>query len=229
MPRVNKFSPGDKFHRLEIIERGNLVDGVWTWFCKCRCGTPRIEVIGTYLKRGRVKSCGCLHREQSAALCRSRATHGKTGSPEYRLYHAMLERCGNEKYWAYTRYGGRGVKVCPRWLGEDGFPNFFSDMGERPSPEHSLDRFPNKDGDYAPNNCRWATRIEQANNKCNNRILTYNGESLTVAQWGEKLGVDPDSFRSRINRGWSVERAVETPYRKIRWQSKRLKESMIES
>jgi hypothetical protein len=96
-------------------------------------------------------------------------THGESSkdnlTPEYRAYHSMLSRCLNSADARYPNYGGRGIKICDRWLGENGFRHFLEDMGRRPSSDLSLDRYPNNNGNYEPNNCRWATRSQQQRNK----------------------------------------------------------------
>jgi hypothetical protein len=116
-------------------------------------------------------------------------THGMTrggrGSrrphlPEYNSWHGATQRCSNRNNPKYKDYGGRGIKVCERWLGRDGFKNFLTDMGYKPSPQHSLDRFPNKNGNYEPGNCRWATPLQQGNNKRNNTFPTVRLDPLQI-------------------------------------------------
>lgn len=131
------------------------------WLCRCDCGTERV-VNQKSLRSGQLKSCGCLQRERMAAAF----THGETRSgmttPEYRTFKNIHQRCTNPKNPSWKDYGGRGITVCERWKS---FDAFLADMGRRPSPRHSLDRYPNNDGNYEPTNCRWATRTEQSNNR----------------------------------------------------------------
>jgi hypothetical protein len=115
----------------------------------------------------------------------------------------MMARCNNPNNSSYPAYGGRGIKVCKRWHGH--FKNFLADMGERPDGL-SLDRRDSLLG-YSPNNCRWATKLEQANNKRNNRLVSHNGETLTIAQWARKLGLKRTLLATRINKGWPIEKA----------------------
>ena len=122
----------------------------------------------------------------------------------------MKERCCDPKNKRFADYGGRGIKVCDRWL--NSFENFLADMGLKPSPEHSIER-KNTDGDYEPDNCKWATQIEQANNKRTNHLITANGKTQTVRQWERELGCYKRSVSNRILRGWDEVRAVTEPFK----------------
>jgi len=123
----------------------------------------------------------------------------------------MLERCGNHNNAYWHAYGGKGVTVCDRWKGIKGFPNFLADMGEA-HVGLSLDRFPDNDGNYEPNNCRWATWKEQQNNRRNNVVLEYEGARLTIPQWGERIGLPTETLRQRVSKlGWSVKDALTLP------------------
>ncbi|HEY9737554.1 MAG TPA: hypothetical protein V6D06_14770 [Trichocoleus sp.] len=122
----------------------------------------------------------------------------------------MKSRCHNPNNAAYDRYGGRGIVVCDRW--RESFENFYADMGPRPSEQHSIDRI-NNDGNYEPGNCRWATDKQQSRNTRRNRLLTYNGETLFLDEWAERLSISKHTLQTRLWRGWSVEEAFETPIR----------------
>ena len=137
--------------------------------------------------------------------------HGKSGTPEHRAWCCMMTRC----YWlrpsdkSYPWYQGAGVTVCERW---HNFSDFLADMGPKPSPKHSLDRFPNAFGNYEPGNCRWATPKEQARNWKNRNVLyEHNGEALTLSEWAERIGLRRESLRDRLQSGWTLERALTTP------------------
>jgi hypothetical protein len=138
--------------------------------------------------------------------------HGMTGTPELRAWDKMTRRCTDQRLWNYRRYGGRGITVCERWTGENGFANFLADMGPRPGDGYSLDRTDNDRG-YCPENCRWATRIEQGSNKSNNHRLTFQGETLTSAEWSRRLGLARYTIERRTRAGWSAEETLTTPSR----------------
>jgi hypothetical protein len=126
------------------------------------------------------------------------------GTKEYRAWSHMLSRCTNPTDKSYQYYGGRGISVCDRWIS---FKNFFEDMGKSPSVAHSIDRVDN-DGNYVPENCRWATVKEQRRNKRDNRILVIDGERKTLAEWAEKFGVLYKTAHNRLRMGWSPREAV---------------------
>lgn len=155
---------GSRFGRLLVQHRtGTAKNGAALWRCVCDCGGTS-ETQSIALRSGRTRSCGCLVAEFKALKLRPARTHGHTSggiSPTYNSWCAMRKRCQNEGANNYDIYGGRGIKVCDRW---QKFENFLADMGERPTAK-TLDRYPNKDGNYEPSNCRWATWIEQAQNR----------------------------------------------------------------
>jgi len=134
-------------------------------------------------------------------------THGMSKSPTYRIWIALRRRCYVETASGFALYGGRGVRVCARWAS---FENFLSDMGERPSGDHSIDRIDNN-GNYEPGNCRWATDTEQARNKRNNVLLTAHGTTKTMAEWTEQSSVTTGAITYRLRTGWSPEDAVSLP------------------
>ena len=135
-------------------------------------------------------------------------SHGRTGDATYRCWRAMINRCTYPYVPNYARYGGRGIKVCEEWKT---FEGFLAGMGDRPGPEYSLER-EKVDEDYKPGNCFWATKGQQANNTSHNRVVEHNGESRSVAEWARVTGVPEKAITMRLNRGWTVERAVTQPW-----------------
>lgn len=173
------------------------------WACLCSCGNATLVTAG-HLVDGHVKSCGCLLGEVSR---KRMTTHGRSKDRIYRVWAAMHTRCTNPKSHDYGSYGGRGIKVCVRW---NQFSRFLSDMGERPVGT-SLDRI-NPDKGYYPKNCKWSTKDEQASNQRTNVRLTYNGETLILAEWARRLGFSRSTtLRRRLNDGWSLSRTLSTP------------------
>lgn len=139
------------------------------WECRCDCGGVKIVALSN-LRQGRTHSCGCLQREFISArwhdLRASSWRHGETipkMTPEYRAWGNMIQRCEYPRARGFENYGGRGIKVCPQWRAD--YRQFLADLGRRPSPQHSLDRFPDNDGNYEPGNVRWATKGEQNRNQ----------------------------------------------------------------
>lgn len=212
-----KLEIGKTYGRLELLERlpgrkiGKRVRG--QVLCLCKCGTKR-AFPSEGVASGRAASCGCKRQDSLRALM---TTHSMTGSPTYICWQSMIRRCHKKSDRAYPGYGGRGIRVCKRW--RKSFENFFEDMGIRPSLKHSIDRKDNN-GSYEPDNCRWATKTEQARNRRSNCFIEYDGEKRTFQEWCNKLGFIQGSLWKRIfQRGWSVEKAFTTPMRKMKKRS----------
>jgi hypothetical protein len=198
---------GRQFGRLVAIEYA----GKGRWRCLCSCGSDRgVVADSTKLRTGLTQSCGCYQRERARV---GHTTHGRNRTPEHGIYWAMINRCYRPKTEMYPRYGGRGIKVCDRW--RNSYSAFLEDMGERPSPMHQIDRKDN-DGNYEPDNCRWATRREQFNNRSSNIRLIVDGHSRTVAEWARLTGIKAKVMYDRIDRGWSDRDVVMKPVRAMR-------------
>ena len=169
---------GEEFGRLTALRFDETKDSRRSyWICQCSCGNIKSVRLNS-LRSGHTTSCGCWHKEYERASYK----HGLTGEPEYAIWVAMNGRCSNFFNPIYRRYGGRGIKVCDRWKSEDGFTNFHTDMGSRPSDEYSLERIDN-DGNFEPGNCKWATKIEQARNNSRKHLITFEDKtkpSITV-------------------------------------------------
>jgi len=198
---------GNVYGRLTVVKEGDRQNKQRRWYCQCECGNT-VLVLQSSLRGGLTSSCGCLHSEGVRNLM---STHNLSGTPEYVAWQGMKTRCNNPNSISYPLYGGRGIRVCDHWAQD--FLSFLSDMGPKPGPEYSLDRIDNAKN-YEPGNCRWATLSEQGRNKRNNHYLTYNGETLTIAEWAERTGIPEKTLRFRVNRSkWSDERAITTPYK----------------
>lgn len=200
---------GDRYGRLVVLERAansaNPKDTNARWLCQCDCGKTSIA-YGNDLKRKKVVSCGCWNEEK-------RTKHGFSRSHMNGLHAGMRQRCHNPNDANYHNYGGRGITVCERWQGPNGLVSFIEDMGDRPKG-YTVDRIDNDKG-YSPDNCRWATYTAQLNNRRNNRIIEFNGESKTMAEWASALNMNWFTLRQRIDRyGWSIERALTEPVNK---------------
>lgn len=203
MPGFNDIT-GRTFGRLTVIRHEHRRGAHQIWRCRCDCGIEHC-VRADHLNQGRVRSCGCLHRELAS---RRAGTHRLSRTPMHKLWLSMLNRCSNPNERGYKNYGGRGIKVCARW---QTFTNFLADMGERPVGM-SLDRIDNN-GNYEPGNVRWANQSEQSNNTRANRRITAFGRTLNLIQWARESGVQRSTIEQRLKRGWPAEIAVSKPPR----------------
>lgn len=198
---------GIKFGKLTIqsisINKGK--DGSKLVMAICDCGKT-VEKPLRHLKSGNTSSCGCLHIEMAKMI---NYKHGMYLTRTNKIWKQMKIRCLNPNHSTYKSYGGRGIKVCDRWL--NSFEDFLKDMGHPPTPSHTLDRI-NGNGNYCPENCRWATRIEQASNTSRNVLLDFKGERMTMAGWSRKTGLSAGAIRHRfLDLGWSAEKTLTTP------------------
>jgi hypothetical protein len=195
---------GRVFTRLTVVKRaGNHITSggrsIVQWKCKCSCGGVSV-VQAQRLKSGMTKSCGCIQRELTGTRFR---THGQTRTPVYRVYRAMIDRCYRKTCKEYHYYGGRGIQVCDRWKD---YANFLADMGERPKG-YTLERR-NNDGDYTPENCYWATRREQGQNKRSNVRAVVFGEDLVAAEIARRYGVPRWTVIRRIKAGADMDEYI---------------------
>ena len=198
---------GQKFGRLTVISRSPNIGKKAAWLCKCECGKESI-VTSTHLMSGHTTSCGCYNKEVVSAM---KKRHGMTQTKIYREWRAMISRCSNGNVRSCADYGGRGITVFARWA--NSFETYYDYVSKLPhfgEVGYSLNRIDN-DGNYEPGNVEWADRIAQANNKRNNHLVTYNGSTRTLAEWAREKGITYRALTHRLERGWSIERALEMP------------------
>lgn len=198
---------GRRFHRWVIVREvaaplgdryGRYVD------CRCDCGVVKRVSLQNIIK-GATRSCGCLRNEKTGARNR---THGLSRTPEHQIWCGMIKRCENPHTKGFEHYGGKGIAVWPAWRHD--CLAWLSYVGKRPSPQHTIERLDNAKG-YIPGNIVWADRTTQANNQTRNHRITFNGETRNLAQWAQRIGIRPHDLLNRLQRGWPLERALQTP------------------
>ena len=199
---------GEKHFRLTLIAPGRRGH----WICLCDCGTVK-EIYCGSIFAGRTRSCGCFKTERDQLNHR---THGHTiyrrATAEYTAWSHIKKRCGNPNDSRYPIYGGRGITICEHW--RNSFEAFLSDVGRRPNSKYSIERI-DTNGNYNPENCKWATQKEQQRNRRNNLILTINGASKTLAEWSEISGIKASCILARKRKlGWPDEKCVFNSVRK---------------
>jgi hypothetical protein len=173
------------------------------WRCLCDCGQTTV-IEGSQMRGGKTQSCGCYQRQRTSEASRK---HPQSTTPLYVVWRWMIARCSDPLNKSYRRYGGRGIKVCDRWL--DSYDAFLADMGPRPA-DHVLDRI-DTDGPYAPENCRWATHTVSCRNRGVCIYLDYEGERWHLYDLAERFGIKPNTLRWRVRHGMTVEEAVSQP------------------
>lgn len=194
-----------RFGRLTVTKRHpeNNKNNRIVWECICDCGNECL-VSGANIGRS-TKSCGCFAQENRVT---SNIKHGKRHSRIYYVWCSIIQRCTNMKAQGYKGYGAQGITICDEWKSFANFLRWAEANGYDDSL--SIDRTDNKLG-YSPENCKWKTMKQQQNNRTNNRLLTLNGNTFTVAQWAEQLNINPRTLETRLLRGWSIEKALTVP------------------
>lgn len=202
---------GKRFGRLVVTalseQRGHRNQLMYV--CKCDCGNTVI-VLGESLRRHRTASCGCLQKERAKEVNK---THGGSNERLYFVWQGMKNRCTNPNFLEYKNYGGRGIKVCEEWLDYESFKKFMLEKGYDPSApfgEYTIERI-DVNGNYEPNNCTIASQKEQVHNMTSNHNLTYKGETKCLSEWAREIGINATTLLNRLQRGMSVEEAIETP------------------
>lgn len=202
MSKRIQVTPGDRYGRLTVIEevepetgsRGRRFRRVT---CRCDCGTL-VSARLSNLRSKQVQSCGCVYIQHGHAIRSAR-------TPVYHTWVCMRQRCENPEATGYENYGGCGISVCRRW--QESFEVFLEDMGERPNG-HTLDRYPDPNGDYEPGNCRWARPRQQMRNMRRNRWLTIDGTTMCLTDWAQYAGVAVQTIIYRLAAGWSIKEAL---------------------
>lgn len=199
---------GERYGKLTVISRAeNTKANKAQWLCRCDCGNYKIITRHSLMQN--TKSCGCSKGE---FISQRMKTHGMKKTRLYRIWSGMKDRCLNPKSKYWNAYGGRGITIFQDWI--DSFESF-RDWAYQSgySEKLTIDRIDNNKG-YSPDNCRWATYKEQENNRRNNHILTINGISKTASEWADYYGISSNVFISRIDSGWSIEKAISTPLKR---------------
>lgn len=176
----------------------------YRWWCRCDCGTIVLKGSGS-LRNGSTKSCGCLQRESIASRS---TTHGLSKTSEHHAWSAMIARCTNPTHKQFKDYGGRGIRVAKEWI--QNFESFLAHIGPKPSPMHSLDRYPDNNGNYEPGNVRWATSKQQCIGRRSTVWIMAFGQRRTMSDWARKIGMTKPALAYRLKR-MSVEDALTTP------------------
>ena len=205
--KMKDLVPGFKIPgtRLTVVKLDRLDKHRNKYFlCECECGNL-ITPTGGALCVGRTTSCGCGRK-------------GLSNTPEYECLHQAIKRCHNPNDKDFHNYGARGIAVSERYRGRDRAQNLIEDIGRKPTPKHSLDRI-NNDKGYEPGNLQWSSPTEQSNNRRTNRLITYKGVTLTLTQWSKKTGINRCTLGDRLDRGWSVEKALTTSSNKYHRRS----------
>lgn len=193
---------GMRFGRLSVISKATK-NGRVAWVCKCDCGNETTPLTNCLLK-GRVKSCGCLNREEIGNRVRK---HGQYKTRLYKIWGNMIQRCSNPKNDSYHLYGEKGIYVCEGWKDFATFRNWATENGY--ADNLSIDRIDNSKG-YSPDNCRWATPQEQTDNRDCTINVSYNGKTQTIKRWAEETGIAYKKLLWRINNGWTIEKTLTT-------------------
>lgn len=201
--KVHPTPIGQRFGKLVVLGKAGSHSSGRMVAAQCDCGNFTVANINN-MRNGHTKSCGCMKAAGGERSVKHGHSRKKGFNRTYSIYRDMRTRCENPKYREFHLYGGRGITVCERW--RQGYEFFLADMGERP-PGMSLERERVNEG-YSPDNCKWATDEEQANNKRNNVVIEYNGKRLTIAQWSRELNVKAGTLYHRASKGWPPEKIL---------------------
>lgn len=198
---------GLKYNQFTILKDMGIKTGSRFVLAICDCGVEK-QVRLADIKIGSSKNCGCV---RSKKVSERNLSHGLSRHQLYRTWKGIIERCNYPKHIAYHLYGGRGISVCDLWLND--FLSFYSwALTNGWKPGLQVDRFPDKNGNYSPDNCRITTSRENNRNKSTNHLITFNGKTKCLVEWAEEIGIDQDTLKDRVNKlNWPVEKALSTP------------------
>lgn len=198
---------GQRFGKLTVLNLEKKEKGITIWKCQCDCGNITHVTLG-HLRSGDTKSCGCLrHRKKQDAITKDKL---------YTRYRSMISRCYYPSHTHYKNYGGRGIRICNEWLGENGFLNFRNwALSNGFEDGLTIDRI-NNNGNYEPDNCRWATKSEQLRNYRKNHFITIDGITKTMTEWAENYNLDVRTIDKRLKRGWKGRELLQPSKRVLR-------------
>lgn len=194
-----------RFGRLTVLSvEGRNGRKAIVWKCICECGNVHFATTWS-LKGGSVSSCGCYKIERNLVAKRVHGHASRQGTTEYRSWQSLKSRCCNPSSPYFSDYGGRGITVCDQW--KDSFLTFLADMGRKPTPKHTIER-KNNDGNYEPGNCKWATVVEQANNRRSSKFIVVGGVRMTISQCSRQYGIKMKTLWDRLQAGWDANEAA---------------------
>lgn len=200
---VSKYKAGMKFNFLTLVKNVTKDGKSVKWLCRCDCGKEK-EIFLTSVSSGSTKSCGCMRSK----LKYGDNLHNYSKTRLHNVWSHMKRRCNNVKNPSYHRYGGRGIKVCKEWHRFKPFMEWALNNGY--SDKLQIDRIDNNDG-YYPENCRFVTARKNSQNRRSNRNITYKGKTFCINEASRRYGIKRQTLAQRLDNGWSVEKAIETP------------------
>jgi len=203
---------GQRYGKLVVIGKDTTTPKNY-WIVKCDCGNTK-SIFRGHLTANRIDNCGCITLEKRS---KKNKTHGETNTRLFKIWNGMINRCSNKNNNSYQKYGGRGIIVCEEWHKYIKFRDWALSHGYNDTL--TIDRI-DVNGNYCPENCRWATNKQQANNRRNTRYFTYKNETHTISEWAEILNINIETLQTRINYKWSMNKIKNTPVKKYRARNK---------
>lgn len=198
---------GKRFGMLTVLSYSHTKNNSAHWLCRCDCGNTKTVLAGN-LVGARTKSCGCLRRKR---ILEYNESQWESNTRLYRIWKGMKNRCYNPNVPSYKNYGGCGIRVCDEWQQYKAFRDWALNHGY--SEDLTIER-KDYDGMYEPSNCEWIPRPDQGKNTSRNRYIEYGGKTMTLADWSKTLGGGPNLVATRLQRGWTEEKAVSTPVKR---------------